>query len=91
MMMTAAMKMHKEGELVVIEIEDWDAVGMSQRYEDAAKWARESDLKGIRTFMRVEVPKEHFVELMKLWSLGPPTEDEVAEWETWLQKSSKKR
>ncbi len=87
MMMTAAMKMHKEGELVVIEIEDWDAVGMIDRYEAAAKWARESDLKGIRTVMQVEVPKEHFVELMELWSQGPLTEDELAEYEKWLQRA----
>ncbi len=82
--MSAAMTIRKEGNLVVMEIEDWDAVGMSQRYEALNDWVRESDLKGIRTFMRVEVPKEHYVELRKLWSMVPPTEDELAKWERWL-------
>ncbi len=81
-----AMKLHKEGDLVIVEIEDWNAVGMFQRYEAVAKWARDSDLKGIRTVMRVEVPKEHFVELWKLWSMVPPTESELAKWTKWLQK-----
>ncbi len=89
--MTDEMKIHKEGNLVVLEIGDWNAVGMHQRYEVLNDWVRDSDLKGIRTVMRVEVPSKHFIELMKLWSQGPPTEDELAEWEKWLQKSSKKR
>ena len=84
--MSAAMKVHKEGELVVMDIEEWNT-GIIQRLSAVTEWARDSNLQGIRTTVRLEVPKEHFIELWKLWSQAPPTEAELKKWRKWLRKS----
>ncbi len=83
--MGAAMKVHKEGELVVMDIEEWNT-GLIQRLSAVTEWARDSDRQGLRTTVRLEVPKEHFIELWKLWSQVPPTESELSEWTKWLRE-----
>ncbi len=94
--MGATITCSKEGDAVVVDVKDWNNDAMLRRLSEVIEWARDSNLSFLDEIdvtaenpdnYRLEVPKEHFIELWKfLWSYVPPKESELTKWRKWLQR-----
>ncbi len=97
--MGATITCSKEGQMVVVDINDWSSDPMLVRYPEVKEWARnvnpwflaEDDVpeEGVHPDShRFYVLKCDFVDFWKfLWSNVPPSEESLAKWEKWLRKS----